>query len=243
MRAEEYRAIYGCEDFHWWYRSLRALIEKEAEGLAVRRAADIGCGAGGNLDLLHRLFPKAEIYGIDPFESAVEFSGKRNCAHLVRARGENLPLPSNSVDLLLSMDVLSQEAVGVPETLGEARRVLRPGGRLLVNLPAFECLRGSHDKAVSTVRRFRLEELREESEQAGFRVKKIYYWNSLLFLPALALRRWTRFFPPRGGQSDLAGPRIWNGLLEKILSWERPFSRSGIFPFGTSVFAACEKPL
>jgi hypothetical protein len=121
---------------------------------------------------------------------------------------------------------------------------LKPGGRLLVQVPAFDWLRGEHDAAVWTKRRYRRSEITKLLTGAGFATRRSGYRNALLF-PAAAIMRLVKrgksFGSREGARSDVrAVPRPVNALLSGILSLERRLRFA--LPFGLSVFCVGEKP-
>ena len=134
---------------------------------------------------------------------------------------------------------------GVDEqgAIGEMYRVLRPGGWLLMNVPAFDFLRGSHDAAVDQVRRYTRPQLTALLMGAGFARARLSYWNMSL-LPIVAAVRWTSRAKAQQSevQSDLAP--MWpplNSLLSGIVRFELAVSRHVALPFGTSLFTVARK--
>ncbi len=168
---------------------------------------------------LRAAFPRARLTGIDLSETALGLTNDRNTgAELVRASTDDLPFPDASFDAVLSLDVLAFRGVDEFKALGEMHRVLRPGGTLVINVPAFDFLRGSHDVAVNQVRRYTRPQLSALLARAGFAETRSTYWNMSL-LPAVAAVRWaSRSQAQRANvRSDLlrkASPV--NGLLRRL---------------------------
>ena len=122
---------------------------------------DAGCGSGGMLKMVREKFPLAELTGVDQSEHALELTAARETgAKLVPASVHELPFPDNSFDFVFSLDVLSHVGVDDALALHEMHRVLRPGGRLILNLAAFDFLKGTHDCAVDVDRRYTKGQLR-----------------------------------------------------------------------------------
>ena len=141
------------------------------------------------------------------------------------------------MDAVLSLDVLYHAEVDETAALREMSRVLRPGGVLIVNAAAFECLRGAHDAAVCGARRYRRAELAARVAAAGFEVQTASYWNAWLF-PALWLRR--RFF--KAAQGDLKLPPRWlNSLLECVARLDAWMCRCLGVPWGSSILLVAVK--
>lgn len=243
MNRSEYETMYRVEDTHWWYRSLRALIRSALDDHAFAdagRLLDIGCGTGGNLAMLDR---DVEAAGIDCSRDALSYCSGRGLTRVAQADAHALPFPSCSFHGALMMDLLYHR--GVPDklaALAESKRVLKPGGILLVNVPAYQWLHSSHDEAIHTGHRFTRSDLLSLIESAGLESIRATYWNAALF-PAIALLRLWRRYAPRPG-SDLDGYKdgFAAKLLGGVLGLERGVLRHFNLPFGVSIFAVARKP-
>jgi SAM-dependent methyltransferase len=157
----------------------------------------------------------------------------------------DLPFADASFDLVTSFDVLYHRAVPDEQpALCETVRVLRPGGRLLIRLPAYEFLRSKHDRAVHTRRRYTATAARMLLEAGGFAVERCSYVNSLLFPLPLAQRLLERALPTlEHHDSDLALPPP---LLNEALRWPMAaeaawLARGGGFPAGLSIVCLARK--
>jgi SAM-dependent methyltransferase len=236
--------MFAVEDRHWWYVGVRREVETWLEGLQRRRSGplrilDAGCGTGG---LLANVGAKAWKVGIEISTEGIRLARKRGIA-LVRGSVSALPFADSSFDAVVSIDVLCHSGVEEREAVEEAARVLRPGGILLAQVPAFEFLRGKHDAAVWTKHRYRRGEVARLLSGSGLALRRSAYRNALLFPVAavvrLAARR--RRIPRDRARSDVRRvPRVVNALLSGVLAVERRFLRG--LPFGLSVFSVAEKP-
>jgi SAM-dependent methyltransferase len=249
LEFEEFRIMYEAEDTHCWYRGLRGVLFLLA-GLNEPRAKDrkildAGCGTGGTLNALRSAgFQNLEGFDINP--PALHFCKERGLSHVRIGSITDIPFDSDSFDLVISNDVLND--AGTPNeaaALTEIFRVLKPGGRVFLNLPAFNFLRGEHDIATDVARRYTKKEISRQLRQAGFRVKRVTYWNMLLF-PVLALlrvfRRDTRT-DTKSARSDIVlPPRIINDALTLIFKLELRLIRLFDLPFGSSVAVVGVKP-
>lgn len=243
MELAEYATMAGVEERHWWYRALRAMIEEAWHrhvDAARPRLLDVGCGTGANL---LALAGRAEPSGIDFAPEAVRWCRGRGLAETAVASAAALPFPSMSFDVVLSCDVLCHGSMPdkrVP--FAELARVLKPGGVLLLNLPAFMWLYSSHDRAYHTDRRFTRPEVERRLRDAGLAPARVTYWNSVLFPAAAAIRLLRRFTRPEG--SDLAAGSAAGAstLFGAAFALERALLRLGPLPFGVSVFAVARKP-
>lgn len=242
MHPDEYAVMRAAEDRHWWYRGLRAVIRLHWDrhvapaGPARPRLLDVGCGTGGNLAALASL---AEPRGVDLSPVAVAACRARGLHATAVASAASLPFRAGSFDALLSCDVLNSRSLPdrrVP--LREMARVLRPGGILLLGLPAYRRLLSPHDEAYGQDHRFTRGELCRLLGTTGFDVVVATYWNTLLFPPVVAARLWRQRFPGRAG-SDLTTSSTSGGRVPgAFMALELALLRLAPLPFGLSVFVA-----
>jgi SAM-dependent methyltransferase len=240
MERSEYSVMAAVEDRHWWYGGMRAiaaaLLDEVYRGRQNLRILDAGCGAGGNARFLRRY---GAVVGIDLAAEAIELGNQRLPGLLARGSVLDIPCADASFDLVTSFDVLYHRAVpDEGQALREIARVLRPGGRLLIRLPAYEFLRSKHDRAVHTRRRYTASQARALLLAGGFAIERCSYVNSLLFPLPLAQRLIERALPAlERGNSDLAMPSpLINGALRWPLAAEAAWlARGRSFPFGLSI--------
>lgn len=246
MLPQEYRIMFEAENSHWWYRALRCWLKNVVCRYVPKTGMvlDAGCGTGATLALLHALNYKS--VGLDLSFAGLQFACKRDRLFdkLCCASVADLPYPSRSFTGVISADVLyllhdDQESLA----LREFKRVLQPGGVLILNLPAYQWLHGEHDQAVSTKRRYTAKSLQQKLRAAGFEPLRLEY-RYMMFLPAIAL---VRLLLRRGKQdaSDASSDLTLNfGLLNPLLTclthMEERFGRFIIRPFGTSVCAVAK---
>ena len=191
MNPSEYERMYSLEDRYWWFVARRRL----ALGLLRRFAArggtvlDLGCGTGVVLGELGETGPAV---GLDMSPLALGFCRQRGLNGLVLGDGQCLPFAQNSFDGLIGLDIFEH----IPDdelAFRESFRVLKPGGVLVLSVPAFMSLWGPHDIALMHFRRYRLREAVSRLRKAGFRIEKASY--SIFFLFPLVVI--VRFFEKR----------------------------------------------
>lgn len=248
MKPDEYEAMYALEDEHWWYTGMRriadALLAGQFNGRRGRLCIlDAGCGTGGNSAHLRAY---GTVTGIDYSAEALAFAGERPGLRLARASVESLPFADGSFDLVLSNDVLCHLGVAHDGTaLEEFARVLRPGGVLFLQLPAYEWLRSHHDEAVHTGHRYTAPEVRRLVTSGGLRPLRVTYANSLLLPAAAAWRALNRIIPRRSSEerSDVRpiAPPV-NRLMRTVLGMEAPIVARRNLRFGLSVIAVAQRP-
>lgn len=239
MEKTEYEVMAAVELSHWWYGGMRAinaaLLDPVLRGRTGLRILDAGCGTGGDALFLRRY---GTVVGLDYSPDAARFGGERIPGMFTRGSVLTLPFADNSFDLVTSFDVLYHRAVtDEGAALAEARRVLRPGGRVLVRLPAYEFLRSRHDRQVHTRRRYTADTATALLSAAGFYVERMSYALSLLFPIPLTQRLLERFTPDRGDDSAMTTPApLVNTVLRLPMAFEAAWlGMGGTFPFGLSI--------
>lgn len=246
VEQAEYSTMAAVERDHWWYAGMRRITRAWLDPLAGRaawRSLDAGCGTGGNLAYLLSQYGMA--CGLDLAAEAVALGWANAPGRLARASVLELPYADASFDLVTSFEVLYHRAVpDEAAALAEVRRVLRPGGRVLLRMPAYGWLRSAHDDAVHTRRRYVAAEVRDLLEQSGFAVERCSYINSLLFPLILAARLSEKLRARPAEQAsvmELPHPII-NAAFGAALAAEAWWlGRGGTFPAGVSILALARK--
>jgi SAM-dependent methyltransferase len=237
--AREVEAMARVEERHFWFRGKRALAARflrEARRAGVRGPAlDLGCGTGQTLRTLLCDLPSI---GVDGNAAGLAYCRRRGLARLVRGDGASVPVRDACVDLVTAFDLL-EHLDDDRGALREIARVLRPGGFLLANVPAYPSLFSEHDRALGHRRRYRRGELETRAREEGFTVARSTGWG-LPLVPLLAI---TRRFRSRGGGSDVREvPAPVNAALGLLLSIERAILRLFPFPAGLSWMVLARRP-
>lgn len=246
MQPPEYHMLRMVEDRHWWHSVLHGLVMDVLSDRLPPRGyvLDAGCGTGGLLALLRDKKPCLDTEGVDAAGVAVQHCRERGLARVRMGTVHQLPFQQGVFDAVISLDVLYHADVNEHEALAEMSRVLRPGGLLVANLPAFECLRGSHDVAVRGARRYTADQVSHLLAEHGLCCELSHYWNAWLFLPLLVWRRLSRRPAKKKAEqtSDLALPPEWlNQLLAVAGRVDARLCRALRIPFGSSVFVVARK--
>lgn len=242
MDREQYEILFRLEGSHWWYlgmqRVVDAFLDRYLDHGRALRILDAGCGTGGMLERLRRY---GRVVGVDVADEALALCRRRDLTALARGSIERLPFASDSFDLLVSFDVIYHKAVEDDLlALREFWRVLKPGGLMVVRVPAYDWLRGAHDIAVHTRHRYSRSELAGKLRAAGFSIEKLTHVNALLF-PVAALKRLLEGRRPAlRPDLELPSPSV-NRALFGVLALESAMLRLVSFPWGLSLMAVVTK--
>jgi SAM-dependent methyltransferase len=237
MKSSEIDAILARDECHWWYRGRRRVLHAELDRLALSpdaRILDAGCGSGRMLDELRT---RGRVTGLDENPHAVAATRRRGHTAL-HCRIESVPVPDASFDLVTCLDVIEHTADD-RATMRELRRVTRPGGTLVVTVPAYQVLWSAHDVVNGHYRRYRAADLRAAAQEVGWYHLRDSYFNSVLLAPAALVRLTRRQHHAASSRSELDLTPGWlDGLLEWPLRLEAALLRGGArLPFGLSLLA------
>jgi len=240
MNKDYERQTHQVEDVHWWYRGRRTVLEGAIARLglpASARILDAGCGSGRNMLELARL---GTATGIELSDESVALARKRDVGEVVAGSVLEMPFPDDSFDFAVSLDVIEHLEDDLA-ALRELRRVLAPGGTLLLTVPAYQWLWSHHDEINEHHRRYTRRSLQRVAEQAGWKQVRTTYFNSLLLPVAIVLRVLDRVNRGKTTESSLdlwvpPGPVNW--LLERPLALEAALiARGARIPAGLSLMA------
>ena len=247
MEEIAYRQHRELEEAHWWFLGMRAIYRKQLTSLRLRggsRILDIGCGTGGNLELLSAF---GSTWAVDMSPTAAAFVRQRGFARISVGSATDLPFGDGSFDLVTAFGVI-EHVERDDRMLDEMLRVTRPGGHTLIVTSAHRWLWSVHDDRVQHMRRYRIGELRERIARAGWRIDQLSYVNAALFPPVALVRLVQRFIPETeaGRQSGMSGfgmpPRPLNRALAGLLSLEGSFLEHLDLPMGVGLICRATRP-
>jgi len=242
MQPLEYTRLAEFEDTYWWHIGRGHIIaEQLARFLGERTGTQIlnvGSGTGGTVPLLERF---GSVLNVDVAEEAVEACRRRGIRNVMKVEGIHLPFHEELFDLVTALDVL-EHIENDAEALTEWHRLLKPDGKLLLTVPAYQWLWSEHDESLHHYRRYTASSLHGLLNRVGFRIIKKTYAICFSF-PLIVGYRLLRSVLPwrRSCPSYVIVPRPVNSFLVALLSLEARLLRFLNIPFGTSVLMIAEK--
>lgn len=240
MDIKLHKKYQNSQDAHWWFRVRDTLmidiISQYVEpGCSI---LDFGCNYGHAVRLLKN--SGYQSVGVDISKEAIEYGKSLKISDLFLL--SEVDLGKESFDAVLLMDVI-EHIEDDKNTLSDVYSKVKPGGIVLITVPAFMFLWGVQDEVSHHFRRYRLSELESLTQQVGdFQVIKKTYFNTFLFLPILLFRLLSKICNMQSRNSDLD---INNGLANKIFfmifNAERKLLKYVNFPFGVSALLVLRK--
>jgi SAM-dependent methyltransferase len=232
------------EDKHWWFKTRRDIIIKLLQKSDRNsKILEIGC-SGGPLILALNERGYQDVHGIDISRDAIDLCKRRNIRNVFLMDGSKPAFDDGQFDLVIASDVL-EHIEDEATALSEWNRILKPAGKLIVFVPAFENLWSKHDEANHHFRRYSKSELTRVLKKADFEITRSSYWNFLLFSPTSLVRLIQRIcsnrWQNRRGDQLLEVNSILNEFLFNLIKAENVILRLVNFPVGVSIFATAAK--
>lgn len=248
MDAKLYQAFNEVEEKHWWFAARRtyiqALLSRFMPNDGSLKLAEIGAGTGGNFKMLSHF---GDIDAVEMDQKALMLATAKSAetgrvASLHRGwLPDDIPL-RGQYDCVLALDVVEhvkqdQAAVNTLLTL------VKPSGYLLITVPAYQWLWSPHDEVNHHYRRYTAGQLKLLLEKPNVDIKKLGYFNTLLFPVALVRRLFQRLAgDSKNPQADLELPgTLTNKMLNNIFTLESKWAGRLTMPFGLSVIAMVQK--
>jgi 2-polyprenyl-3-methyl-5-hydroxy-6-metoxy-1,4-benzoquinol methylase len=241
---EAYEAKYHIqEEKHWWFETRRDIIIKLLKTTGRNsKILEIGCSGGPLIQTLNELGYK-NVQGIDISANAIDLCRRREIRNVFVMDGSKPEFEDGQFDIVIASDVL-EHIEDEEKALSEWNRILKPAGKLIVFVPAFEILWSKHDKANHHYRRYSKPGLIRVLKKAQFEIDRSSYWNFILFFPTTVVRLMQRMFSKYGQENNdqlVELNPVANKMLFYLIKTENILLKVLNFPVGVSVFATASK--
>jgi SAM-dependent methyltransferase len=241
MELDAYRQMAATEDEHWWFCGRRSIAEAVIRSLDLPENAhiiEIGAGTGGNIRMLEQF---GAVTAVEMSDLAREIAReKTGCDFLSGHLPDNIPVAPQSCDLICLFDVLEHVAED-EASLTAIRKMLKPGGRVMLTVPAHQWLWSTHDVELHHMRRYSRTLLRERIEKAGYAIDRMSYTNAALFPVAALARLVDRMRRPARPSGHATPPKPINAAMKAMFSAEGRIVPNAALPFGISLLAVFRK--
>ena len=244
MDKSEYLRMYTLESNFWWYKVLHELVDftirknKKEGGI---RILDAGCGTGRMMEICQKY---GTITGIDYSADAVSFAKKRGLNNVEIGDLNNYQFENDTYDAVVCLDVLYHSAIQNDLAVVEKfYYTLKDEGILIINLPAFEYLKRSHDIVVHTKKRYRKKAFENDLKESGFSIVSSSYRMPHLYFIILISKLFRKGRNLKEVESDLKElPRWLNAILLNFGRLENWWIEQGFsIPMGSSLFIVAKK--
>jgi SAM-dependent methyltransferase len=236
MNLDTYAVEAAVQHAHWWFVGRRQLLSRllgELHPRADWRVLEVGTGTGANLPVLATLSVR-QVIGCDLSADALRYSRRVSGLALAQADASALPFASDSFDLIVAADVI-EHVDDDQAALREFARVLKPGGRFVITVPAFPSLWGPQDIVAHHRRRYRRDDLLAVVTRAGLRFSRCFYFNYLLFVPIWAARKLLLAFGVQVESENSINTAALNRLLTRVFLADVESAARLRPPFGVSL--------
>jgi SAM-dependent methyltransferase len=247
MRQQVYEDIYREELTHWWFRARRhivaELLKEFAPTFRPLSVADIGCGMGSTIEMLSQF---GRVLAMDFSPTALAFSKQRGMSGLVAASLPDLPCRDATFDVTCALDVI-EHIDDDHSAVCEIYRVCKPGGLIVITVPAYRWLWSEHDDINEHKRRYTRKQFSERLAPLGLTILRLSYLNTLLAPPAMVFRLLKKLAGrqasnPEELKSDVFSLPAWlNRPLYLIFACEATLLKYVSFPFGISLICVAQK--
>jgi SAM-dependent methyltransferase len=252
---EFFAKLADVESRHFWFRTRNQVIATLMKQFAKDwedgyRVLEVGCGTGNVLQALEKASPRGVVVGMDLFAEGLVFARKRTACALVQGDVEQ-PGFGVPFDVVGAFDVVEHLTDDL-RILRSLHAMLRPGGVLLLTVPAYQSLWSYFDEASHHCRRYEPEDLRQKLNQTGFEVLFLSPFMATVYPLMWLVRRlgsWRRRGKAPSAETDLSLTLqelrivpVLNWLLTFVLRQEARLIQARIvLPFGSSLIAAARR--
>lgn len=242
MDRSVYDNMRAIEQNHWWFRARRTILADQLAQLKLApgsRILEVGCGTGGNLEMLSKF---GSVTGIEPDEPSRLYAAERSGLPVLHGTlPDGLPRFDQPFDLIAALDVI-EHLDDDAASLAALRDLLAPGGLLFTTVPAHPWMWSRHDELHHHKRRYQKSDYLQLMRNAGFEPSKATFFNSALY-PVIAAARVAKLGERSGRADDALPPPFVNGLLRRVFAAEKHVLRRTNLGFGVSLMVVARPAL
>lgn len=247
MEKNEYIVMHDIEQSYWWFVGKQFLVKSVMKRLCINsrergKILDIGCGTGVILKLIEDF---GVACGMEMSSEAIRFLQQRNLNLIVQSDANQIiPFRNNIFSVITCLDVLEHLDNDL-SLIEEMFRVCKPGGHVVITVPAFQILWSPHDVALHHKRRYTKKQILRMIHQLNWRVINCSYYNAILFFPILGIRILKKYLSNKKlARSDffVTLPAWLNRALCLLFLCEMFSLKYLKFPFGVSLLLILQKP-
>ena len=202
---------------------------------------EIGCGTGGNLSMLSSL---GKVTAIEMNAEAVEIVKEKNLDTVnvhIGSLPNGMPKLEKKFDLICLFDVV-EHIEEDQEALKKIKKYLKENGKIIITVPAYQWLYGKHDEYLHHKRRYSKNEIIRVAENSGYNVKRITFFNTILFPLALIVRIYEKHIQKTNEKRGVKVEKKWiNDIFKYIFEGEIRILNKINMPFGLSLLCVLSK--
>lgn len=237
--AKQYAKLYRQ---HWWWRSRESAVVQTIRRLTDlpdhAKVLDVGCGDALSLPILSSLAPDAQAWGIEIDANTILPDNPLRDRIYEKPLGDPI-YDGMQFDLITSLDVI-EHIEDDHAAIKDMAQMLKPGGCLVLTVPALPVLWTGHDTMNMHFRRYTRRSLTQALAPYGELLHCRYLYTSLA-LPKLVLAALQRIRP-----HDPTPPQVPAGIINNLMRHyfkaESMLTRRLPIPFGSSLIAVVRKP-
>lgn len=239
MHPEAYAEMHAIEENHWWFKARREILKNQITLLNLKKNShilEIGCGTGGNLKMLSTF---GSVTAVEMNDLARQLAINSNPSIKTIYPGSlpsDIPFINTKFDLICLFDVLEHIRED-QESLIKLSDFLKPNGKIILTVPAYQWLWSSHDEFHHHHRRYTKKEIKKLLATSKLHSIKISYFNSLLFPIAALVRIFQKLKLSSTSRHEKIPATYINYILRAIFSLERILLKRTALPFGLSLLA------
>ncbi len=247
MDRSYYEKYHELEKGHWWFRARKEILEDLLQRDILPRLREnpkiLNAGAATGVSSL-MLSEYGALTSLELDQSSCDFMKEEYDLDVVCSGLEKTPFPDKHFDLICAFDVI-EHIKDHEQSVKEMKRILKPGGKIFLTVPAFQFLWSDHDEINHHFRRYTLKNIRALIKKEELEIQRSSYFNTILFPPIALTRILGKIRPYKTLKSDFERYNtdgIGNKILFGIFRLEKKMFRfiSG-FPFGVSIFLIVDK--